>query len=244
MGAVTQRVLFHLQAALFALAAAAAGAWVAGSGEFRPWAVGVFATAQAVAMELFRTPRLDPSRAGFQDALTLVSASLSGGAFALLAVSGVPGARLVIAAQAFHLCGLLLGLGVLCWRRRRPAASDARRALLVDTGPEAETLLRDLHQASETPYDPIGWLAGDVSRRYRILCGLPILGSIEELPYLVEWHQIAAVLAVVSRTNHELRRRLQEHAETAGVELLLILPISERLADARGSAKEHGAWAA
>ena len=233
MGPAGRRILFHLSSGMLAASAGLSAFWLTGGDASSLWIVLTFVAAQAASAELFRAPGIELQRAGFQDVVSVGFASLSGGVLALLASAGSGGARTVVAAEALHFCGVILIFGALRLRRERSASVHPCRALLVDAGRPSETLLQELRLCLEPRYEPIGWLADDPLRRYRFFQGLPVLGAIEELPYLVEWHQVRAVLAVVSETEPTVRRRLTEAAQTAAIELVLLPSLHERLADAR-----------
>lgn len=233
---LSRRLGFQIPVALLSYAAALAAladelAW----GALAP-AAG-FVLVHALAYELFRADRLKTDPPGFYDALTFACASAGG---SLVAWTALRALELVPPGQAFFLepCAhLLLLLAWLAWRRLAAAAPPrdvAPRALFLHTR-DAQAMVSALTCSTVRPLEPVGWLD---ERRDRLGCsadGLPVLGAVAELPYLVDWHQIEAVVALVGPHQSELAERLCEFAEEAAVELILLPDFSSALRTARSN---------
>lgn len=192
-------------------ASTAAGAWATAAG----WETAVVpAAAQALALELFRLPRVRLGRAGLSDAVAFAAASLSGSLLTALALleSAAP------AVGAAHFSAMLATLGFARLAGTPIAAPGERRALLLDS-PSASFLRAAL--AGESRFEPLGWIALEPGGRDELVDGLPVLGALDELPYLAEWHEVESVVAV-RPDRPELIDRLRTLAETAAVELILI----------------------
>lgn len=198
-----------------------AGAVYAAAG-MDPVLIAAFAAAAAASLELFRLPRVEVRRASPSDAAAFALSSLSGSMLAGFATWSPAAAS----AGACALSAWMLGIGAARLAAERISRPGERRALLVDS-PDSG-LLRAALRATGA-YDEVGWLSSEPESRYDIVEGLPVLGSLDELPYLVEWHRIEALLAVRPEDPGELER-LRTLTEVAGVELTLLPGSAELLA--------------
>jgi FlaA1/EpsC-like NDP-sugar epimerase len=105
---------------------------------------------------------------------------------------------------------VMLGLPRLLyrlWKDHRQAghAGDAQRVLVLGAGRTAETLLRDLR--SDGRYQPVGLLDDERALKGAKVQGVPVLGSIDELPYIAqETAPKLIVIAMPSASAAEMQR--------------------------------------
>ena len=128
---------------------------------------------------------------------------------------------------------LMLGLPRLLyrlWKDHRQAghSGDAQRVLVLGAGRTAETLLRDLR--SDGRYQPVGLLDDERALKGAKVQGVPVLGSIDELPYIAqETAPKLIVIAMPSASAAEMQRIVALCDET-GVPFRTVPRLSDVLA--------------
>lgn len=118
------------------------------------------------------------------------------------------------------------------WKDHRQAsyAGDAQRVLVLGAGRTAETLLRDLR--SDGRYQPVGLLDDQLALKGAKVQGVPVLGSIDELPYIAqETAPRLIVIAMPSASAAEMQRVVALCDET-GVPFRTVPRLSDVLAGA------------
>jgi FlaA1/EpsC-like NDP-sugar epimerase len=115
---------------------------------------------------------------------------------------------------------LLLGGPRLCFRLWKDRTLNLRqitggtRVLIVGAGEGGETFLREILRDSD--YLPVGLVDDRKEIGRRRIHGVPVLGTIEDMPRLVERYQIElAVIAIPSANNLQMQR-IVEICERAG----------------------------
>jgi FlaA1/EpsC-like NDP-sugar epimerase len=148
---------------------------------------------------------------GFHEAVRLVTAAISGSAcfaasFYFLQTPGPP--RSVILLEFF------LTLAAMATLRFSPrlaqkfhteqrARQRGRHTLIVGAGSAGDLLLRDLLRSDEHDYNIVGFVDDDPSKRRLFVGGRPVLGSIDDLPALIERHGVTQVLIAIPRLSSE-----------------------------------------
>lgn len=128
---------------------------------------------------------------------------------------------------------VFLGLPRLLYRlwkdyRQASHASDAQRVLVLGAGRTAETLLRDLR--SDGRYQPVGLLDDQRALKGVKLQGVPVLGTIDELPYIAqETAPKLIVIAMPSASAAEMQRVVSLCDET-GLPFRTVPRLSDMLA--------------
>ncbi len=85
-----------------------------------------------------------------------------------------------------------------------------KRFLIVGAGDAGEALLREIHRMSKAQYEVIGFIDDDLVKQGTLIHGLPVLGTLEQLPRICEDRKIEEIaIAVPSATAAELRRVVQ-----------------------------------
>ncbi len=83
--------------------------------------------------------------------------------------------------------------------RRRVRRNGTVRALILGAGATGDMLRRDLAQSDEHNYQVIGFVDDDRSKLGGIIGGIPVLGRVQDLPKLVEQHDVGRVLIAIPR---------------------------------------------
>ena len=98
------------------------------------------------------------------------------------------------------------------WLRRRGLWSD--RLLIVGTGDVGRMILQKVRQMPRLGYEVVGFIDGDDAKVHEIM-GVPVLGGIDDIPDLIQEHEIEEViigrpelthqevLAIISRCERE-----------------------------------------
>ena len=230
-----RRLRFQLPACLWSLtAASAAGALVTGAERPDAKVVAAYVLAHALVYELFRADRLALARPGFHDAMTLGLAAACGSLVGAAGLFHAAAWRWLPVEASLHLLGPLAVLGAMRMRRERLPGRESMRCLLYDSGAEAELLRVGLLAEPGRRFAPVGWVSDDPEEREEIIAGLPVLGTVEELPYLADWHRVEALVAIAPAHADETRERLEQAAATAGVRLALLPSLADALTRAAG----------
>ena len=108
------------------------------------------------------------------------------------------------------------------------ASGDAERVIVIGAGTSGEALVRDMLR--EGPLVPVG-LVDDRRdlRNYRIH-GVPVLGTVSELPTLVERHEAELLLIAIPSATNEQMRRIVEICEEVGVPFRTLPRLSDVVA--------------
>lgn len=128
---------------------------------------------------------------------------------------------------------VLLGVPRLLYRlwkdhRQSSVYTDAKRVLVLGAGRTAETLLRDLR--SDGRYVPVGLLDDQRALKGVKLQGVPVLGTIDELPYIAqETAPNLIVIAMPSASAAEMQRVVALCDET-GLPFRTVPRLSDMLA--------------
>lgn len=116
------------------------------------------------------------------------------------------------------------------------ARHDVRKALIIGTGPLAERLLRELHGIGKNPYQVLGFIEERSLHRGMKIHGVPVLGNLEDLPYLVRCHTVDDIfIADPELKPHTIKGVIKENAPK-GVRFKVIPSIMERI---EGSVAHH-----
>lgn len=138
-------------------------------------------------------------------------------------VGGSVATALVTGASRFQ-ARLLASLN----RRRRSSTGTA--VALIGAGEETASLIRAMRSdVSPVALTAVAVLADDPADHGRSLLGVPVLGSIEQLPQIVERLGITYALLATTETTRDLVRRSVDAAEASGIPLKLVPDVQEVL---------------
>lgn len=94
-------------------------------------------------------------------------------------------------------------------------SSEVQRVLVVGAGFGAQMIVRELKQAGEL--EIVGCVDDDRSKHTIKLLGVPVLGSVDDLPALVVQHGVHQILIAVPSATAKQMRRFVEICEATGV---------------------------
>ncbi|MFC1738020.1 polysaccharide biosynthesis protein [Planctomycetota bacterium] len=85
-----------------------------------------------------------------------------------------------------------------------------KRFLIIGAGNAGEALLREIHRMTVAQYDVIGFIDEDPTKQEISIHGIPVLGTVEQLPKICSEQTIEEIaIAMPSATHHQLRRVIQ-----------------------------------
>jgi FlaA1/EpsC-like NDP-sugar epimerase len=73
----------------------------------------------------------------------------------------------------------------------------SKRVLVLGAGDAGEHIVRDMKRANEGDYEPIGFIDDDPAKVGTLIHGVPVLGTRQALPALIEQHNPAEVLVAI-----------------------------------------------
>jgi len=113
-------------------------------------------------------------------------------------------------ATVLILSGLRMVIRLYHEEFRTAEGGHLKRFLIVGAGNTGEALLREIHRMSVTQYEVIGFIDDDVVKQRIDIHGIPVLGTVEQLPGICKERNIEEIaIAMPSATRHQLRRVVQ-----------------------------------
>jgi FlaA1/EpsC-like NDP-sugar epimerase len=117
----------------------------------------------------------------------------------------------VFVADLFTTFLLLAGFRMLIrlYHEEFRAVESARlkRFLIVGAGDPGEELLRAIHHKPISEYEVIGFIDDDPAKQGTLIHGLPVLGTVEQLPKICQDRNVEEIaIAMPSATHKQLRR--------------------------------------
>jgi len=85
-----------------------------------------------------------------------------------------------------------------------------KRFLIIGAGDAGEALLREIHRMSVAQYEVIGFIDNDAAKQGFNIHGIPVIGTVEQLPEICKNRNIEEIaIAMPSATHQQLRRVIQ-----------------------------------
>ena len=111
-----------------------------------------------------------------------------------------------------------------------------KKCLIIGAGDAGEQILREIIGNKKLHYEVIGFVDDDPAKRGRAIHNVPILGSVSEIPYIVNKKSVEEMLIAIPSASGEQIRRIIEVC--AGCDLpYKTLPSLGELIDGRASVK-------
>jgi FlaA1/EpsC-like NDP-sugar epimerase/lipopolysaccharide/colanic/teichoic acid biosynthesis glycosyltransferase len=80
-----------------------------------------------------------------------------------------------------------------------------RRLLIVGAGDTGERMLRQIQHDPSSLYEPVGFVDDDPGKVGQRMHGVPVLGTVRDLPDIVEWEALHEIMIAFSATAAQLR---------------------------------------
>ena len=209
-----------------------------------PWVIGL----QYLCFALQKVPRFAWSLISVRETLPIVRAT--GAAAAVLLVVRYGGApfvghlpaldHLIVPASVIIIDAVLALLGMVgartlrrlqteARRRRRHGSRTPARTLLVGAGRAGQLLARELELRPDLGLQAIGFLDDDPNMRDQIVHGIPVLGTIPELPAVAARHGAQLVLITIAAINRRTMQRILELCKDAQLQTKIVPKVGEIL---------------
>ncbi len=173
---------------------------------------------------------------GLSDTLDCLKAVLLGSiVFVLvlqygLGIKGFP--RSVFVLEAVLTGGMLIGIRMFSRVLAESVRQDlnaSTRVLLVGAGVGAQTVVRELRR-SGSEFATLGYVDDDLSKQGLSIEGIPVLGTVEELPEVVESNPVDEVLIAVPSATSRQMQRFVERCEAAHVKFRTVPALRDVIA--------------
>jgi len=103
------------------------------------------------------------------------------------------------------------------FREHRLYARAGSRVLVVGAGQAGELLVRDLLRDSRWTYQPVGFVDDDPGKRGREIQGVRVLGTVDDIPALVERLAVECLLIALPAAKAAAMRRIVSICEASGL---------------------------
>jgi FlaA1/EpsC-like NDP-sugar epimerase len=131
------------------------------------------------------------------------------------------------------LAGVRLGIRLLDERRRRPTVRRVDSvALIVGAGDAGIRLQKEIESRPRLKLGVAGFVDDDLAKQGLRVCGVPVLGGVDDIPALVAAHDVGEVLIAVPSATGAVLRRIVQRCTEANVRHR-VLPTLGELIDGR-----------
>jgi FlaA1/EpsC-like NDP-sugar epimerase len=113
--------------------------------------------------------------------------------------------------------------------RRRPQSDDDRRVLIVGAGSAGHMIARELVTHPTLALSPVGFVDDDRDIHGLRLENLPVLGSLDQIPSIVESHRVDEIIIAMPGATGALVREIVRMALASGVQARTIPVLGEIL---------------
>ena len=102
-----------------------------------------------------------------------------------------------------------------------------KRFLIIGAGNAGEGLLREIHRMPVEQYEVIGFADDDPAKQGTFIHGLPVLGTVEQLPNICQERNVEEVAIAMPGASHKQRRRVIEVCEGTKVKFRTVPSITD-----------------
>ncbi|MHC4457376.1 MAG: polysaccharide biosynthesis protein [Planctomycetota bacterium] len=106
------------------------------------------------------------------------------------------------------LAGLRMAIRLYYEEFRTIESGRLKRFLIIGAGNAGEALLREIHRMPVAQYEVIGFIDDDPRKQGTFIHGLPVLGTVEELPKISKNRNIEEVAIAMPSATHRERMRV------------------------------------
>ena len=205
-----------------------------------PWLLGC----RLASYFLFRLFRQSFRYASIPDLIRVVEAvTLSSLVFLVLSLTGLLNVDvpIVLIFVDFILSNFLLGglhFGLRVYKAQRAIhRTNGRKAIIVGAGDAGSTVIKELALDEVSPVRPVAVVDEDPRKHGTTICGIPILGGVNDLPRLVREKRADEVLICVPSATPSQMSRILAHCRECGVPVLT-LPSLGDLADGKVAVRD------
>jgi len=143
---------------------------------------------------------------------------------AVLTIVAIGGLRLFV--RVYYQRERDFAEGIMFWNK---AERLCRKAIIVGTGSLAERLLRELCDTKSMKYKVVGFVHENAGQDGMKIHGVPIVGSLEDIPDLVTYYRIDDILIAVSDMENRQIETVVEACAGLDVRFKVIPSLMERI---------------
>jgi len=115
---------------------------------------------------------------------------------------------------------------IIFWRK---VQKEATNVLVVGTGHLAESLLREIHDQRKLNYRVVGFVDVGSKNKGMKIHGVPILGTLENIPDLARYHSIENILVADAGLKSKEIAEIIESCEGLGIRFKVVPSLSEMI---------------
>lgn len=121
----------------------------------------------------------------------------------------------------------------LFWERKRKPADDAAPTLIFGAGSVGSHLVKALSTDSAGEHRVVGLIDDDPDKRNAQVRHVRVLGTLDDLPRVVERTHASILIVAIGRADAELLRRVHDAASDVGLRVKVMPPFGEILGNKR-----------
>ena len=87
---------------------------------------------------------------------------------------------------------------------------EGKKMLIVGAGDAGDIIVRDIKSSAKSSYEPVGFIDEDPHKRGFMIRGVPILGSIDDIPNIIEKYNLDEILITLSSADSKNIRKIYE----------------------------------
>lgn len=125
--------------------------------------------------------------------------------------------------------GVRLALRAIRESNSRYHLSSSGRALIVGAGDAGEMLVREIERSLTLNYEVVGLVDDDPQKQGARIHGIPVVGTIEQLPDLCRSLEVQEILIAIPSATREQKRRILERCQASGVPFKAVPGLSDLL---------------
>ncbi len=110
---------------------------------------------------------------------------------------------------------------------RTAEAGRLKRFLIVGAGNAGEALLREIHRMPIAQYEVVGFIDDDPIKRGTNIHGIPVLGTVEQLPEVCEERNIEEIAIAMPSASHSERMRVVRVCEGIKIKFQTVPSITD-----------------
>jgi UDP-GlcNAc:undecaprenyl-phosphate GlcNAc-1-phosphate transferase len=107
------------------------------------------------------------------------------------------------------------------------AADVGEKVLIIGAGDGGELLLREIRNNPKINYRPIGFVDDDLEKKGKVIHGIKVLGSREDIPRIVKTNGIKKAFISIRSLDEDQLRPIYEVCQSSNIECKRIRPIIE-----------------
>lgn len=118
-----------------------------------------------------------------------------------------------------------IGLRLRSWRRMHGSESKIRRTLIVGAGDAGEMIMREISRSNHPVHRVIGFVDDDPAKASLFIDRMPVLGTTDQIPDLVDEHKIEELFIAIPSANGDAMRRITHLCQQTDARVRTLPPV-------------------